>query len=120
MKKLCFIVAAVATFYVVPAMAVDLTQHLTNFDGQEFVGSDGKALGLTAELAIENALLNAQTSSPDEKTKNFMLALKVNKEAKNFTPTPADSERIKAALGSTQTTVVYGTVMALIDPTFGK
>lgn len=119
MRKLLYGLT-IATLLLGSAQAMDATKEVKSIDGSEFVGSDGKALGLTYLTVIENALLTAPAASEDEKTKNYILTLKIHQAAKDYTPTPDDIIRIRKALAATQATAVYGQVMSTIDPTFGK
>lgn len=119
MKKLALVVAALLVV-LAPAtsFALDLSQPIKNFDGKSFVDTNGKPLELTIGGIIGNALLNEQVASREEKDKNYYLARKLSQDNKNYTFTPEELVQIRKALSTTQSTVIYGTVMSLIDPTF--
>lgn len=118
MKKLLLLIALVT--FATPAFALDLTEPLRTYDNKDFVDKDGKVLGLTADLVIQNALLTAPTVDEADKKQNYILSLKVHDQAKNYTPITDDIVRIRKALALTQNTAIFGRVTSLIDPTFLK
>jgi hypothetical protein len=116
MKKLIVLLALIV--FTTPALALDLTQPLQTYDGKEFIGQDGKVLGLTADIVIQNALLSAPAADEADKKANYVLSVRIHEAAKDYTPTPDDIIRIRKALAATQATAVYGRVTSLLDPTF--
>lgn len=97
---------------------VDLTPVIKGLDGKDIIGSDGKAIVMTMETAVTNALLSAPAANEEEKGQNFKLAIRVMGLAKSYTATPDEIVRIRKALAATQPTLFFGTVMNAIDPTF--
>ncbi len=118
MKQLFFILTVAFVAASSPVLAVDLTQSLTTSDGKEFTGTDGKPLGLTPLIVIQNALLTAPATDEPEKKANYILSEKIREQAKDYTPTPDDNVRIRKALAATQVTAVYGRVTSILDTTF--
>jgi hypothetical protein len=121
MKKFALVLAAALLSSNV-AFALDLTQQVKTYDGQDFVGPDGKPTSLTYLSVIENALLTEQPSSPasavDDRSSNDKLARRIHEQAKDFTFSLDETIKVRKALAATQVTAVFGQVMAYIDPTY--
>lgn len=123
MKKIALVLTTAILVFPGAALALDLTQPLKTFEGQDFVGSDGKPIGLTYESVITNALFTDPVSQDpakagDEKSRNYLLAYKVHQNAKDYAFTPDEVIQVRKALAATQVTAVFGTVMATIDATY--
>lgn len=120
MKRLAF---AIATIFVLasPAMAVDPTTQLVQLNGDPLVGPDGKPISFMVGEAIKNALLYTdQTTRPDVKNKRFWLAVKVNDAMaakKDLSFTPEEIVEIKDALNASQSILIAGETIRIIDPT---
>lgn len=112
------------------ALALDFTQAVKDFNGKDFVDEKGQPTVIKLDTLVETALVNMPSAHDTfgnitqeamvAKNKSFWLALKIRDNAKNFTPSPEEIILIQKALSQTQTTMVYGQAMSLIDPTFLK
>lgn len=118
MRKLFLFAVITASFVMTPVLAMDLEKPIRNIDGKEITGQDGKAFELTMATAVVNSLLSEQTTSEEEKGKNYRLAVQVSANPKDFKPSADDVVRIRKALGATQPTLIYGQIMAVLDSTF--
>jgi hypothetical protein len=107
------------------ALALDFTQTLKDFNGKDFVDEKGQPTVIKLDFLVETALVNAPAprdpaGNIDQavKDKNFWLALKIRDHAENFAPSPDEIILIRKALSATQSTMLYGQAMSLVDPTF--
>lgn len=103
---------------VTPALAVDLTQRVTNVDGKPIVDAANKDVGpVLSDVLKATLLVTDQAMTKDDKVKNFDLALKIGLN-KNITFTPQELTHIEDMLWKYQSTLVAGQTVRLIDPTF--
>ena len=108
-----------------PAFAVDLNTQITQLNGQPLLDQNGKpAENFTLGAALTGSLLYTdQSTKPDVKMRRFRLALRINEAEtshKNIDFTPEEVVDMKEAVLATQTILVAGQVIKIIDPTSEK
>ena len=102
------------------AFAIDFTQTLKDFDGNEFKDQNGQPAPMVLGTVIENALMSERATIPDDERKQrFLLALRLHEHAKDYAPTPDEVVMMKKAL-AVQPIVIMGQATRIIDPTWAK
>ena len=106
------------------AFAVDFTQQITQFDGSDLMGTDGKPTRLTLESVAENALLAKYQDEPnlsgEEQMRRFSLARKIHDQTKDPALTPEDLALIKKLVAKVYGPLVVGEVWTELDKAVSK
>ena len=101
-----------------PAYAIDFKTHIKSIDGSDIPISTTDQSPLTLGKVCEDALiantLPGDQPNADEKTKRFMLVLKVH--ANNDPLTAEEVTMIKKVVGMAYGPLVVGRVAELLDP----
>jgi hypothetical protein len=117
MKRLALAAAiAVAT---TQAFALDFTQQITQFDGSDLMGTDGKPTRLTLESVAENALLGTyndeQNLTGEEKLKRYHLAMKIYDHKTDAELSAEELALVKRLIAKSYNTLVMGRAWELLD-----
>ena len=101
------------------AFAVDFTQQITQFDGSDLTGTDGKPTRLTLEAVAENALLGTyndeQNLSGEEKLKRYHLAMKIYDHKSDAELSAEELALVKRLIAKSYNTLVMGRAWELLD-----
>lgn len=121
MRKLAFIFAAASVLAVAtPAMALDFTQKITQLDGTDLKGPDGKPTELTlatvAETALNSSFEDERNLDGAEKVKRFLLSEKIEKGQKDVTVSADDIALIKKVVAKAYNPLIVGQAWRMLDP----
>lgn len=126
MRALFFVVLVVCLSIAGAAMAVDLSQVLTDLQNnpiKDRVLIDGKesAVDLTAGRAISNALLapneEDRTTTTEEKSRKFLLAMRTANDPKDITLSTADVALITRTVSKVYPgTLIFGRILQIVAP----
>jgi hypothetical protein len=110
------------------AGAIDFNQTFAQLDGSPILGSDGKPSDAKLYIVAENALLasyeDEKALSGEEKLKRYMLAQKIEIDARNSKPdtelTADEIALLKRLVAKAYGPLIVGQAWKMIDPAEGK
>jgi hypothetical protein len=118
MRKLLLIIAG-TMMLTVPAMAIDFTTPITNLDGSQPVGTDGKPVDMRLSTICINALLatypDEQSLPGTEKLRRYGLARAIQENQK-IDLSAEDVALVKKLVEKQYGPLVVGQAWGLLDP----